>query len=87
MKLQTKKVSDLRSVRKFFEELVENNVIFHCDESFHDYVNFETNENTFSFKQAEKLDELMNECFSICESKNKDIYELAMSVLLENIDN
>lgn len=88
MKLQTKQVQvlDLRSVRKFFEELVENNVIFHCDDSFHDYVNSETDEKTFSSTEAERLDKIMNKCFKICESKDKDIYDLAMSVIVESIN-
>ena len=83
MRLKTKQVLTLTDVRKFFEEINDSSIAFHPDESFHDYVEINTDERTFSKTEADRLDILMNKCFKICKEKNKDIFDIALSVLEE----
>jgi hypothetical protein len=86
MKLKThiNQVNTLRDVRKFFEEIVcDCSVAFHPDRSFHDYENFDDDEKTFSKTEASRLDEILLRCFDICKNKNKDIYDMCLSVMEE----
>jgi hypothetical protein len=86
MKVKTKinQVNTVTDVRKFFEEITNDcSIAFHPDESFHNYVHLDTDEKTFSKTEADRLDKILDKCFIICTEKNKDIYDLCLSVLEE----
>jgi hypothetical protein len=72
--INTTQITTVRSVKRFAEELRENGIIFHPDDSFLDYINFVSEEPTFTRAEAVRLDILMDECFRVCENKKKDIY-------------
>lgn len=83
LKTQINQVNTLTDVRKFFEEITDSSIAFHPDESFHNYVNLDTDERTFSKTEADRLDRILVKSFIICTDKNKDIYDLCLSVLEE----
>jgi uncharacterized protein YpuA (DUF1002 family) len=86
MKAKTKinQVNTVTDIRKFFEEITNNyNIAFHPDNSFHDYVNLDTDMKIFSKTEADRLNRILMKCFIICANKNKDIYDLCLSVLEE----
>jgi len=86
MKVKTRinQVNTVTDVRKFFEEITNDcSIAFHPDESFHNYVHLDTGNKTFSKTEADRLDKIVDKCFIICTEKNKDIYDLCLSVLEE----
>lgn len=83
LKTQINQVNTLTDVRKFFEEITDSSIAFHPDESFHNYVNLDTDAKTFSKTEADRLDRILVKCWIICTDKNKDIYDLCLSVLEE----
>lgn len=71
-------IHNINDVKAFFRYLYEKrNVAFHPDDSFNSYINHDTGENTFSTEECKRFDRTMDECFSICEASDVDIYELA----------
>lgn len=69
-------------VAKFFLWIVfEKHINFHPDDSFGEYENMVTGEPTFSPEEASYYDEVMRQCFDICENYDRDIYKLARLVM------
>lgn len=69
-------------VAKFFIWVVfEKKINFHPDGSFGEYENMVTGEPTFSPEEANCYDEVMRQCFDICEKYDRDIYKLARLVM------
>lgn len=65
-------------VSRFFKWLVERkNLCFHPDDSFFDYINFDTKERSFTDSEADALDDVMERCFEVCDDAGEDIYQLA----------
>ncbi len=79
------KIETIDDVKKFFTELMSENLIFHPDNDFCDYINLKTNEPTYSVEEAERRNELVSECFIVCERDSVDFYELCMSLLPLNV--
>ena len=72
-----KEINTIEDVKLFAYQLVnEENLSFHPDDDFGDYINLETQEPLYSAEDAERLNQLMSNCFSICEQEEVDIYEL-----------
>ena len=69
-------------VKAFAKQLVEEGVSFHPDDDFNDYVNFKENKPCYSREEADLRNELMNNCFEICEDEGTDIYDLMLEVTL-----
>jgi len=86
MKILTKEITCLDDIETFFNELLENDVNFHPDTDFNEYINLETLELTFTKFEALRLNILMNDCFEICEAYAEDIYEIAIKVFKENYE-
>lgn len=66
--------------RFFFWLMFDCKVNFHPDENFNDYISLETNENPFNDKQTDMYNEIMDECFEVCEKYGRDIYEISIKV-------
>ena len=83
METETKKkyntqssIQSIADVQEFAKYLsYEREVAFHPDDDFADYFCHETQEPTFSKSEVKLFNRLMDECFSVCERENKDIYE------------
>lgn len=78
-----KQIRTTKNVIDFAKQLVKEGVSFHPDDDFNDYSNFETNEPTYSKIEADFRNELMNQCFEVCEKNGVDIYDTMNEVLLK----
>ncbi len=56
---------------------------FHPDDDFKKYINFKTNEPTYSTEEAELRNELMNQCFTIFEKNGVDLCHTMSEVALK----
>jgi len=80
-------VNTVEGIRDFFKYLLEvEEVSFHPDTHFSDYVSIDTGEPTFSKHEAAHLQSLMNKSFDVCEKEGIDIYDLAMEGLKPKLD-
>ena len=81
-KIQTFNIQTPADVGKFFFWIVfEKHINFHPDDSFGEYENLETGEPTFSLEEMNYYDEVMRQCFDICEKYDRNIYKLAQLVM------
>lgn len=67
--------------RFFFWLVFDCKVNFHPDDGFESYVCERTGKATFSDKQCEMYNDIMDKCFDVCEKYDRDIYEIAQRVL------
>lgn len=78
------KIESIEDVKQFFAELVAEDLGFHPDTPFTEYVNIDTGVSTYTEREAELRDRLLTQAFDICNENEIDIYELAMEVFLSN---
>lgn len=71
----------IQDVKKFAKQLTAEGLSFHPDDDFNDYINFSTNEPSYNTEEADLRNELMNQCFEICENEGVDIYEIMLEVM------
>lgn len=76
------RITNIQHVVAFAKQLVAEEVNFHPDNDFKDYVNAETRQPTYSDEEANARNELMNQCFFVCERNGVDIYNLMGEVAL-----
>lgn len=76
---QIKSVAD---VEQFAKLLVEEGSNFHPDDDFTEYVNYKTDEPTYTPEEAELRNSLMEQCFEVCEKEEQDIYAVMHRVFL-----
>jgi len=69
-------------VKAFAKQLIAEGVSFHPDDDFNDYVNFKEDKPCYSKEEADLKNELMNNCFKVCEKEGVDIYDLMLEVTL-----
>lgn len=77
-----RKIKNTEDVVTFAKQLVEEGVNFHCDDDFDDYINFETKKKTYTKRQANFRNGLMDQCFKVCEKYGVDIYDRMSDVLM-----
>lgn len=77
-----KKIEDTKDVIVFAEQLVKEGVSFHCDDDFNDYVSFKTSQPTYTKQEADFRNNLMEQCFEVCEKTGVDIYAVMNEVLV-----
>lgn len=74
-KLLPTSINTLYDVEKFATYLAEvERCLFHPDEDFSTYVNYVTTEPCYTKEQADKRNELMQQCFNVCDKLEVDIY-------------
>jgi hypothetical protein len=79
-------ITTIEDVKLFAFQLVnEENLNFHPDNDFLDYVNIETNLPVYLPEESKNLNALMNKCFEVCEQYNEDLYELMGQPLFEKL--
>ena len=77
-------IKTLDDVVNFANYLIrDKGISIHPDDNFNDYIDFKTGSNIFSESESEMYNTLMDDCFSICEENNVDIYQLMNDVLLK----
>ena len=63
-------INTTEDVKLFAYQLVnEENLSFHPDDDFEDYINLETKEPLYSTEECKQLNQLMYNCFSICQEE------------------
>lgn len=77
-----KKIENTKDVIAFAEQIVREGVSFHCDDDFNDYINIETEKQTYTRQEADFRNELMEQCFDLCEEAGVDIYRVMNEVLI-----
>ncbi|MFL9844067.1 hypothetical protein [Flavobacterium rhizosphaerae] len=75
-------INNIQDVETFFKDLYNEGVSAHPDDDFNDYINYETNEATYTVEEAIVRNELMNRSFIVCENASIDIYELMAQIYL-----
>jgi hypothetical protein len=76
-------IKSISDVEQFFKHLtLTENLAFHPDDDFKDYVT-NSNEPFYTTQKAELLNNLMNDCFEVCESEKVDVYGVALGVVEE----
>ncbi len=78
-----KQIKTTNDVVAYAKQLIKEGANFHPDDDFKNYINLETNEPTYSAEEAELRNELMNQCFAVCEKNGVDIYDTMSEVALK----
>ena len=77
-------ITTIHDVKDFANYLVNTEHLnFNSDEDFRNYISYETHKPTYSEAEAVKRNNLMEQCFIICESEEVDIYEVMGEYLVE----
>ena len=85
--IQQFKIENLQDVENVLRYVIEPQGLsigmgFHPDDDFCDYVK-NNGERAFSDEDAATLNKYINDCFTICEQNNADIYEIGLDILKE----
>ena len=75
-------IRTIKDVKLFAYKLTKENVAFHPDDDFNDYINFLTGERLYSKKVALHRNHLMDQCFQVCNGLNTDVYDVMHNVVL-----
>ena len=78
-----KQIKTTKDVVAFAKQIIKEGVNFHCDEDFKNYINLKSNKLTYSTEEAELRNELMNQCFAVCEKNGVNVYGTMGDVLLK----
>lgn len=78
-----KQINNLNDVEAFAKQIINEGVSFHPDDDFNDYVVLKTNNPCYIKLEADDRNELMNQCFEVCEKNNVDIYDFMNEVFLK----
>lgn len=75
-------IQTIEDIKIFAKQIIDEGVSFHPDDDFNDYVNLKTNKPCYTTEEAEIRNNLMNECFNICDKEGVDIYDTMLEVTL-----
>ena len=73
-------IKSVEDVKKFFRQLLAEDLNFHPDTPFEDYINGETKVDTYTKEEAALRNELLDQSFDVCEKSGEDIYEMCMEI-------
>lgn len=76
-------IKNLNDVIDFTKDLISEGTNVHPDEDFTNYINIETERPSYTKQEAELKNQLMNQCFEVCDSSNEDIYDLMQEIYLK----
>lgn len=86
IKNMIRNIKTIEDVKLFAFQLVnEDNLSFHPDDDFADYINMETKEQYYSEEDIIRLNEMLEKCFIVCEQAELDIYELMGEPLFQKM--
>lgn len=75
-------IETANEVKEFAKQLINEGVNIHPDVDFNDYVSIKTNTATYTKEEADLRNDLMNQCFEVCEKEGIDIYDTMHDVTL-----
>jgi hypothetical protein len=83
-----KEIHNLNDVNRFTKELIAEGITIHPDDDFRLYINLENGIPTYTKQEADKRNQLMKQCFSVCDNNGADIYSLMAEAYLRetNLD-
>lgn len=76
------KIETIEDVKLFAKQILNEGVSFHPDDDFNDYENSKTNMPCYTAEEAEIRNNLMNQCFEVCNKADIDIYEIMLEETL-----
>lgn len=76
-------IKTIDEVKAFFQQLLAEGLNFHPDTPFEDYIHGETKRPTYTLVETNIRNQLMEQCFDVCEAVNIDIYDLSYRIFLE----
>ena len=76
------KIETTDDVKAFAKQLITEGVSFHPDDDFNDYINLKENKSSYTKEEANLRNELMSNCFEVCEKEGVDIYDVMLEVTL-----
>jgi hypothetical protein len=76
------RIETVEDVKIFAKQIINEGVSFHPDDDFNEYLNLKTNIPIYNLEEAEVRNNLMNECFEICNNSGVDIYEIMYELTL-----
>lgn len=80
------KIQTTSDVEKFINCLIlEENLNFHPDEDFRNYIHLDTGLPSYSIQEAILRNKLLSDCFQICEKEGVDIYQIGHETLLKQL--
>lgn len=80
--INTIKIETIEDVKRFaFLLKTVHKLNFHPDEDFENYIDYKTNQPSFTSEQCKAYNEAMEMCFDVCEYNGVDIYELMGEIL------
>lgn len=80
-------IKSVKDVEDFFSNLLQKESLnFHPDERFENYVQIGTNKPSYTPKEADLRNKLMESSFEICELEGVDIYEIGFTQLFVNLN-
>lgn len=74
------KIETIDDIKTFFRQLLAEDLNFHPDTPFEDYINVETGQDTYTPEESKLRNELLDQCFDVCEREAIDIYELCIEI-------
>ena len=77
-------IKTVEDVKTFFNELLAEELNFHPDDRFEDYINYETMEPTYTEEEAMLRNRLVEQSFDVCDKDNADIYELCTEIFMKD---
>jgi hypothetical protein len=75
-------IKTVKDVEAFAKQLIAEGVSFHPDDDFNDYVFFKENKPCYTKEEAEVRNQLMQQCFEVCEREGVD-YAVMLEVTLK----
>lgn len=75
-------IKAVQDVKTFFEELHAEDLNFHPDDDFSNYINYETKEQTYTDDEIALRNQLLEQSFDVCDKEVEDIYELCIDIFM-----
>jgi hypothetical protein len=70
-------ITSVNDIRTFVEHLINvENLNFHIDTPFEDYINMETKQPTYNKEEAELRTDKLNECFEFGQMNGFDAHDI-----------
>ena len=73
-------IQTIEDVKEFFQCLLDEDLNFHPDNDFNDYINGQTRLPTYNKAEVQIRNDLLDQAFIICDQSNVDIYELCCEI-------
>ena len=77
-------INSVADVQTFFNELLAEDLNFHPDDDFSNYINGETRLPTYTKEEAKLRNYLLDQSFAACKHDGADIYELCIEIFMND---